>query len=626
MDQRQNNQAAQEYLEEYCTPQVTRDFAVLLDGPWGAGKTHFIKEFLRNHPNHLYISLYGVSSVRQIDEEIFRQLHPVLASKGMRVLGRVGKAALRGAFKFDFDGDGKDDGTLSLTVPDLDLKKEFSDPKGHLLVFDDLERASMPIRQVLGYINVFVEHAEMKAIIIANEDELLKREEDERYLEIKEKLVGQTLRISASVEEAYSEFLKGIDNPRVRAFLESQRNAAIGVHLESGTDNLRLLKQALWDYERLAAHFDDQHWENHDAMRSVLRILLALSIEHRAGNLKEFTQIQSLLQDRILRQMTRKKDAPKATEDQIEEKYQTVDFGDKVLTAHIFGDAVINGHVNKVSVQEALAASRYFQTPTSTPIWKRAWDFFDLDDEQAATVASEFKSAFDRREFTKEGEVFHAFGILLRYSSLGLIKMSRTEAYKYCKQYVDDLVSDGHLAFYPQRKSLFEFRGSYENHVFIDHDKKDFQRLVDYYNARYEEVAKEAYPQLARQLLESLEKGEDDFLLDLAQNNVRPSLYSERPILTALSPNEFVDRILKLDGQKQRTAFQTLKERYRFVAPDRPLSKEMPWLRKVRTQFRKEIKSAGPVTAERLGYLVKSCMDDVLSRWDKQKAATKIGG
>lgn len=614
------NLVVKQYLDEYCKPDVKRDFAVLLDGPWGAGKTHFIKKYLVDHPNHLYVSLYGTSDVRQIDDEIFRQLHPVLASSGMRLFGRVAKGFLKGALKIDLDGDGKDDGTATVAIPDLELKSHFSDPEGHLLVFDDLERCSLKVSEVLGYINVFVEHAGMKAIILGSEAEIAKRKDDERYFEIKEKLVGQTLRLTASVVDAYSEFLEGVEDQHVRDFLREERCTAIAIHRSSLTNNLRLLKQSLWDYERLAACFQQYHWSNAVAMRALMQQVLALSIEYRAGAFKDPSIIQSLSDGKVLRRMGRAEGAVESPADKIEEKYPTVDFGDNIVGAKILSNAVINGFVDRSEVHESLSQSRYFAAIAERPLWLRAWDYFDLNDHQATEIGREFKSAFDRREFVEDGVLFHAFGICFRYAEIGLLTWSRTEALSQCKRYVDDLAAASKIKFDPERQSHFDFNGSYGGHGFMEREQPDFIEAVSYYEQRYEEAASEAYKNLALDLLSKLELGSDDFLLDLAHNNVRVSKYCDRPILAAIDPQRFVDTVMKLPGKYQRLALNTLNERYRFLDVNSPLADEMPWLVAVRDLLRARVSAAGPVTTARLGYLIDKYVDQSLSRWDAVQA------
>src|SRR5271157_4268007 len=85
-----------DYLRYYCELENSFDFAVLLKGPWGAGKTYLINKFLEERAQepsarHLYVSLYGITSFRQIEDAFFRQLHPILSSKGMKMAATFAK-------------------------------------------------------------------------------------------------------------------------------------------------------------------------------------------------------------------------------------------------------------------------------------------------------------------------------------------------------------------------------------------------------------------------------------------------------------------------------------------------------------------------------------------------------
>ncbi|WP_165913319.1 P-loop NTPase fold protein [Novosphingobium sp. ST904] len=619
----QSNAAALAYLEEYCSPERKLDFAVMLDGPWGSGKTFFVKEFLKSRPKHLYVSLYGISDVRQIDEEFYRQLHPVLSSRGMRVLGAVGKAVLKGTLKFDFDGDDKDDGSINASLPEIDLAAGLSDPRERLLIFDDLERCSLPVSQVLGYINAFVEHDGLKAIIVANETEILNKK-DERYAEIKEKLIGQTLRISATVEAAYDTFLENITNIQVKAFLRHNREKVIGIHKQSETNNLRLLKQALWDYERMAAHLPENHWLKEDAMLALMSVVLALSIEHRAGRLLEAKQIEKLISGGLLRAMQRRESEQKSVEDQVDDRYPQINFEDSVLGSQVIIDVVLNGRVEPKVIAAALATSRHFANPEALPLWQRAWDLFEATDDEAQHVVVEFKKAFDERQFTEPGVIFHAFGILLRYARVQLLSLTPDEALAECKAYVDDLVTHSRISVADDEPSLFDFGGSFNHHAFMERETPEFEEAVDHYEAAATQIAQSRFPDKARNLLDSLAAGSDDFVLDLCPNNVRASRYYDKPVLASIPPDEFVGRILQLRPGLQRRATETLKTRHQFASSDELLSSEKGWLQEVRDLLKAEATKALPLTRERLNYMVESHLDPVLVRWKRAEGKSSV--
>jgi len=95
------NESVRQFLDYYLCPATTTDFAVMLTGPWGSGKTHFIKGYLAGRSQaveqagqqasteYLYASLYGVRSTSEISDQFFAQAHPGLTSKSARLLGNA---------------------------------------------------------------------------------------------------------------------------------------------------------------------------------------------------------------------------------------------------------------------------------------------------------------------------------------------------------------------------------------------------------------------------------------------------------------------------------------------------------------------------------------------------------
>jgi KAP family P-loop domain len=174
----QPNSHITEYLDYYCGLTQAPEFAILLKGQWGSGKTWFIDKYreklTKDQHKCLYVSLYGVTTFAEIEDQFFQQLHPVLASKGMAITGKIFKGLLKGTLKIDLNSDGKEDGDWNIQTPEVDLTKYFKDADRSILIFDDLERCKIDLGNILGYINSFVEHQGLKVIIIANEDELFK--------------------------------------------------------------------------------------------------------------------------------------------------------------------------------------------------------------------------------------------------------------------------------------------------------------------------------------------------------------------------------------------------------------------------------------------------------------------
>jgi hypothetical protein len=171
-------------------------FAVILNGAWGIGKTYLLKRFLEDQrklgKKCVYVSLYGLDTLDEIDNALLRSIYPLLALKGTRIAGRVATSI---AERFG----------LGALVKGLDPKEILDRLGADLYAFDDLERCEAPLNKVLGYINEFVEHDGCKVVIVANEAEI-RNTDKEDYLRRREKLIGKTLQVQSEFGKAFDYF------------------------------------------------------------------------------------------------------------------------------------------------------------------------------------------------------------------------------------------------------------------------------------------------------------------------------------------------------------------------------------------------------------------------------------
>jgi len=234
-------------------------------------------------------------------------------------------------------------GTMSFNSEKVDFSKLFAiDNK--ILCFDDLERANVDVIDILGYINNFVEHDGIKTIVICNEKELatkfkntnvefktliatyildkedklkvsgkykLKLGEKEQapiplgnlieekiseifdkanaYERIKEKLIGETFEYIPE----YSYILSGMImkysyNEKLSDFYKRNTALIIAAFNKSETKNLRILKHALNDFEKI---FDNIMRDFPDTpihvLRNLITFTIAVSFEIKAGNISK---------------------------------------------------------------------------------------------------------------------------------------------------------------------------------------------------------------------------------------------------------------------------------------------------------------------------------------------------
>lgn len=103
------------------------DYSILLNGPWGVGKTYLVNDYFERNSLMLKnnkiinISLFGISNISDINIKIFSILHPIVGSKFARVGFNALKGALKIGVKLDLNSDGKDETSLNFDGKSLDF-------------------------------------------------------------------------------------------------------------------------------------------------------------------------------------------------------------------------------------------------------------------------------------------------------------------------------------------------------------------------------------------------------------------------------------------------------------------------------------------------------------------------
>jgi len=244
------------FLKHYINLEISPEYALLLSGEWGSGKTFFINEFLKSEKSEkkfIKVSLFGVNSVESIDEQIFQQLHPVLSSKPIKITTNLLKSALKFGAKIDWDNDTKPDGNISINFNQLNIldKDDKSSKEEIIFIFDDLERINSDLSVILGYINTLVEQLSFKVIILANESKLQK---DDTYIDFKEKIIGKTFYVKQDFSSAYNSFIELVDTSK--SVLEKNTASIQSIFLMAKYNNLRHIRQTILDFEYFYKRID----------------------------------------------------------------------------------------------------------------------------------------------------------------------------------------------------------------------------------------------------------------------------------------------------------------------------------------------------------------------------------
>lgn len=190
------------------------NYAIMINGEWGSGKTFFVKKnIIKRYSNSLYISLYGVSSIDKLSEKIYLEIikSKALTNKFSIFLKKIYDKYLFfkivffpflliwRILKFIYNSFFKLIWLITYNIINLKFNinlssiekkdfygilKLFKNINKYIFVIDDLERCSIPIEEVMGYLNDFVEHKNVKCIIVANEEEIIKTNNNNYELKI----------------------------------------------------------------------------------------------------------------------------------------------------------------------------------------------------------------------------------------------------------------------------------------------------------------------------------------------------------------------------------------------------------------------------------------------------------
>lgn len=271
-------------------------YAVLLKGKWGCGKTHFINHWIDTYQKHdavdkvlepVYVSLYGLSETKQITTAINRVLYPILYGKA----AKAGKTFLKFMSAMvlkcdvDWDKDGNSDFSMNLELDSLSIFKSEDEQvkKGNLLIFDDLERCDVPMKKLLGYLNFFVEQCNCHLIVIGDEDKIADGENKKIFGEFKEKTIGREFEIATDIHSALDTFVN--QTPK-NDFVVGHQKQIEKYFAMTECNNLRILRQALWDFSRfeesMTDFLKDSRYE--DIMIHVLGTYIISYCEYRGKN------------------------------------------------------------------------------------------------------------------------------------------------------------------------------------------------------------------------------------------------------------------------------------------------------------------------------------------------------
>ncbi len=566
------NKHITEYLNDYVRL-TNPQFAVLITGKWGCGKTYYIKNLLKQWESEfnyeddksivlkpIYVSLNGLSSIKSINERISAEINPFLHSKVARISKEVFKGLLKTGLKInlDFNDDKESDGSVSFNLDAFGIFNSDSDKvKGKkLIILDDVERCQVTMEELFGYINNFVEHSKCNVILIADEEKILEQYEaiekteegklPKSYKHIKEKLVGQTFVYKSDASRVLQFFINTLDDV---GFIEQLDNEAIiDIYNASETENLRSLRQILMSYQRFYSKIPNSYKtypKTQEYFRQLLYYFFIVGFEYKQGNdqIKEFQDYRN----------------SKAVLGDKGKAYQHIlDVNKVTLSQTIFSlpklyDFFEGNRLTSDDIEQEIKETQFFIEKKQTSVDLKQW--LILDEVKFKALFDEEWGKFKNAKVESLSILMNDIDTFLSLLDAGVIVTSKEFIVDKGKKNVDVLVSN--LGYSALIKVLapngyledFTIRTS---NGFIG--SPEYKMVFSYIKEKLEVAQESEYDTRIKQLLNPLCNDTITQLYDLTDSNTPDGsrMYKDSPMFRSIDGKMMAKSLRKLSNENLR--------------------------------------------------------------------------
>lgn len=246
------------------------DYAIMINGAWGSGKTYFVKnelipELEQDRPV-IYISLFGIKTIDDLVNVMSLHILNIYSNERAQKRANLNGNNFRQINSGNISSTSKVATTLmSLVSKGLKLVPKGEDTKAfvsdlqknsikfnrYIFIFDDFERSIIDKIELLGFFDELVEQNNAKVIIVCNESKITNAREEKSannaqqennesddkrlvddYRLYKEKVIGLTINYKADLSSVYERVL----------LKEANHDDAYRLLLQSKDDILRLFK------------------------------------------------------------------------------------------------------------------------------------------------------------------------------------------------------------------------------------------------------------------------------------------------------------------------------------------------------------------------------------------------
>lgn len=549
----------EEQLKQYIFETKSPDYAILVTGPWGCGKTFFIKNFIkenlgeyrRNKMNrydpipNAYVSLNGKSTIDQLRIDILATIDPgqFKTAQGAQFLlsATLAQAKIRQGIN-------------------LTRKLKFSSET--ILFLDDLERWGGNISEIMGFVNRLVEHERLKVILIADEEilALLTKTQNKEtnnpndsFSVIKEKTIGKTLKFKQDEATVVSQFIKALKNKNCREYLCSRQIDLIDIFRKSNVQSFRILKRSLEDFQVFWTKLDiDQLVFGAEFDSFTLQYFMFL-FEFKKGNftesdLESYNQYQRSLnneEDQII--------------DRLSNKYKPdSSFHFYFARKEFWLNEILGNGETKDQINTVMKRNGCYPNGERND-WMNLWHYWRLPSAEFRILIEKIKVSIAVHDYSVAGEILHIFLQLNSLDEQGII--SFPNALQKGRNYIDTLFDNNGLEEWNFENDIFSDWDSHESYMFANLDSQQTKDFVAYMVNKLKENTLNNLQNRGLELLEQLRNQTTIFCQRIRPSNEANSVH-QTPVLAEFDPAEFCNILIELPPEVQNNVLTSISARY----------------------------------------------------------------
>lgn len=569
------NSAAKRVIENYLQ-QKAPGYALLVDAPWGSGKTHLIKQVTNCEadPTRLYVTLFDVDSSAAFEWALVRAVNPWAesskASYGKRLKEFVSNIQILGS-SVDF---------TKVNLTELVLRG-----LPETLIFDDIERCNLEHKQLSGLINRFVEHQKKRVILIANSDQ---HEERSAFDASREKLIGQTITLRPELDAAMVAAWGRIHKGQGRTALQARQELIAKTFNEAGHQNLRLLSRAMRDSAAMLDSLTPEMLTFHKALDYLMSTFIALHMAYHGGRLSKqdmldrakypsfFGSKSDKNKEEVDRLEALQADHPDCS---IETHYN------QILPVDLGFALIVDGYASTADIVKDLRSTHQFTTPAEKPDWVRLWQWTDESVDELEAVIQRLTVRIKNFDVTEPGEILQLYAAAKFVARRNGIGLNESEVAGFFRKYIRLLASQGKI---PARvpSSTREGRsygyrdesGTCSYGGFAFEVSKSDRRIIDLMKAQQDDALAKKMPEYATELMGELSNNFSAFTNRFEYTSPGAN-YSNIPILHYMDIDDAAKIFLDLFEKNRDDAKALLKILEKRRAEHRKeLKEEWGWI------------------------------------------------